>query len=238
MGAPGTRHPTPVTRFQAVLFDYGGTLDGPASHWLDRFVELFREAGADIPFAALKSAFYEADRAAYAEPRVRSMALDELMEFHVGVQLAALDIDDATLQRFVVDRFVESSRAALAESRTVLADLARDYALGVVSNFYGNVERILHDAGFGALLRVVADSTLVGAAKPDPAIFAFAVARLGTPADATLHVGDSYERDVLAARAAGLRAAWLNGDRQAVDTPEAEVCVASLHDLRAWLVRG
>jgi putative hydrolase of the HAD superfamily len=166
------------------------------------------------------------------------MGLDELMDFHVGVQLAALDLDDAALRRFLAGRFVESSRAALAESREVLAALARDYAVGVVSNFYGNVERILDDAGFGALLGVVADSTLVGAAKPERAIFDFAVARLRTPAAATLHVGDSYERDVLAARAAGLRAAWLKGDRNTVGEPEAEVCLASLHDLREWLARG
>jgi putative hydrolase of the HAD superfamily len=223
---------------RGLLFDYGGTLDGAASHWLDRFAGLYRAAAVDVPFDRLKSAFYEADRAAYSDPRVRSMPLDELMEFHVSVQLAALDVDDAALRRFLVERFVESSRAALAESRAVLAELAGDYALGVVSNFYGNVERILHDAGFGDLLRVVADSTLVGAQKPSPAIFEFAVARLGAPAGATLHVGDSYERDVLAARAAGLRAAWLTRDPKAVDAPEAEVCVGSLHDLRAWLARG
>ena len=46
MGASDTRHPTPITRYQAILFDYGGTLDGPASHWLDRFVELLSRSGS------------------------------------------------------------------------------------------------------------------------------------------------------------------------------------------------
>jgi putative hydrolase of the HAD superfamily len=228
-------------RIRAILFDYGGTLDGAGSHWLDRFVALYREAGTDIPFASLKSAFYEADRAAYAEPNVRSMSLGELMEFHVGVQLAALGIDDAALGRRLVERFVDSSSAALAESGVVLAELARDYALGVVSNFYGNVERILRDAGIRSSLRVVADSTRVGAEKPDASIFHFALARVGAAPDQTLHVGDSYERDVLAARAAGLRAAWLTPDAGSVDPAEhgaADVRVASLHELRAWLQRG
>jgi putative hydrolase of the HAD superfamily len=242
MSDPDTRDPAPDTRpLRAVLFDYGGTLDGAGTHWLDRFVGLYREAGADVPFEALKSAFYEADRAAYAEPRLRSASLAALMEFHVGVQLATLKRDDARLRRFLVERFVASSRAALAESRAVLAELAADYALGVVSNFYGNVERILRDAGIAPLLRVVADSTAVGAAKPDAAIFQHAVARLGTPASETLHVGDSYERDVLGARAAGLRAAWLTGDHAPTAAPDraaADVRLASLRELRPWLLRG
>ena len=144
-----TRHPTPDARpVRAVLFDYGGTLDGAASHWLDRFVGLYREAAAEVPFDALKRAFYEADRAAYAEPRVRSMSLAELMEFHVRSQLAALRIDDAALRRFLVERFVDSSRAALAESRTVLAELAEHYALGVVSNISDQGACVVTDGDF------------------------------------------------------------------------------------------
>jgi hypothetical protein len=47
-----------------ILFDYGGTLDGPANHWLDRFAALYRAAGIDMPMATLKPAFYAADEAA------------------------------------------------------------------------------------------------------------------------------------------------------------------------------
>ena len=53
---------------EAILFDYGGTLDGAASHWLDRMLELYREAGVEQPFERVKTAFYRADVAAYADP--------------------------------------------------------------------------------------------------------------------------------------------------------------------------
>jgi putative hydrolase of the HAD superfamily len=56
-----------------------------------------------------------------------------------------------------------------------------------------------------------------GAAKPDPAIFAFGLARLGVPAERALYVGDHAAEDLEGARAAGLRA----------------LDVASLPDLRA-----
>jgi putative hydrolase of the HAD superfamily len=56
---------------------------------------------------------------------------------------------------------------------------------------------------------VVLDSALVGIAKPDPALYRLALDRLDLPAAAVLHVGDSWERDVVAAHVAGLQTAWL-----------------------------
>jgi len=226
----------PCVRVRGILFDYGGTLDGPASHWLDRMLELYRAAGVAEPFEQVKRAFYRADDAAYADARVAAMSLDELMDFHVGVQLAELGIDDTALRRRLADEFVQRSRAALAASRAVLARLAPHYTLGVVSNFYGNAGRILADAGFAPLLAVVADSNRVGCMKPDAAIFEHALAALGTaPAD-TLHVGDSYERDVCAAHALGLRTAWLvPAERRTAAAPPADLVITSLDELERVL---
>jgi len=44
----------------------------------------------------------------------------------------------------------------------------------------------------------------VGIEKPDPQIFALALARMGIAPDDALYVGDLYEVDVVGARAAGL----------------------------------
>ena len=219
-----------------ILFDYGGTLDGPASHWLDRFVELYEAAGAPLPIERLKPAFYSADDAAYADPTVAEMSLEELMAFHVAVQHDRLGLDDAALRRALVNAFVARTRAALVESRAVLARLAGRYRLGVVSNFYGNVGRILADGGFGPLLTVVADSNRVGAMKPDRRIFDHALAALSTAPARTLHVGDSHERDVRAARALGLRAAWLvPPDRGVTSDPDADVVISTLDQLEEFL---
>ena len=224
-------------QLQAILFDYGGTLDGPASHWLDRMVELYRAAGVDQPFERIKAAFYRADAAAYADPRVAGMSLAELMALHVGAQLEALGLHDPALGRQVAAAFVARSETALAASRTVLAQLARHYRLGVVSNFYGNVARILAEADILPLLTVVADSNRVGWMKPDRRIFDHALRALGTLPQATLHVGDSHERDVRAADALGLRTAWLvAADRRpAGSDPVAELVISSLDELVALL---
>lgn len=60
--------------------------------------------------------------------------------------------------------------------------------------------------------------------KPDPRMFHLALARLGEPAQAMVHVGDHPEHDVLGASNAGVRAIWLN--RPGMDWPghEAAPC--------------
>lgn len=218
-----------------ILFDYGGTLDGPGSHWLDRFVGFYRDAGVEMPIERLKPAFYAADDAAYADPAVRRMSLAELMDYHVAVQHRHLGINDAALRRHLAVTFVADTEAALAASRDVVARLATHHRIGVVSNFYGNVEPILAAAGYAPLLTVVADSTHVGAMKPDRRIFDYALAALGTAPAATLHVGDSLERDVRAAKALGLQTAWLVPAGRSLTDPAADVVIGRLEEIETWL---
>ena len=86
---------------------------------------------------------------------------------------------------------------------------ARDYRVAVVSNSDGTVAEALNMAGFGGVFEVVVDSTDVGVSKPDPAIFAMALRRLGLPADQAWYVGDSHFHDLGGAKAAGLAASVL-----------------------------
>ncbi|HEV2682572.1 MAG TPA: HAD family hydrolase [Rhodanobacter sp.] len=51
-----------------------------------------------------------------------------------------------------------------------------------------------------------------GVAKPDPRIFLAAAERLGVAPEQILHVGDDPVMDVVGARDAGLRTAWINRD--------------------------
>jgi HAD superfamily hydrolase (TIGR01549 family) len=199
-------------RVRCVFFDYGGTLDGEASHWLDRFVSLHRAEGVAAPFEEIEKAFYRADEACYARSDLAGRSLRDLMDFHVGVQLAALGIPDERLHRRLLDAFVGGSEEALARSRTVLARLSGRFRLGVISNFYGNLARVLADAGLAPHLSAIVDSSAVGLWKPDARIFAHALAEIGAHPSEALHAGDSYERDIEGAHRAGLHTAWLTGD--------------------------
>src|SRR5713101_4944747 len=102
---------------RAICFDYGGTLDGPADHWLDRFARLYEEAGLTLAFDRVRDAFDHATRCAYADARVAHMGLQALIDFHVARQLEQLGVDDGAIAARISGAFVDASRAALANSR-------------------------------------------------------------------------------------------------------------------------
>jgi len=81
-------------------------------------------------------------------------------------------------------------------------------AVAVVSNSEGRLAELFVEIGWGERFACVADSGALGLEKPDPAIFAWTLARLGVPAAGAVHVGDSWAADIAGARAAGLRAIW------------------------------
>lgn len=94
----------------------------------------------------------------------------------------------------------------------------------VVTNSNGHGEENLRDSGIcqvgrgrGAEVAAVIDSTRVGHAKPDPAIFTIALARAGVGAREAVHVGDMVSTDVAGARAAGIAVIHLAPTRRCRD---------------------
>src|SRR3990172_6212906 len=165
-------------KLRAVCFDYGGTLDGHGTHWLPHFLALYRAAGVALTFEQLRPAFDYATQRGYADPDMASRGLQGLIECHVRWQVEALGLNAALVAEQVAGQFLAESRTALAASRDVLTRLRRRVALGVISNFYGNLDRVLAEAGIGELLSAIVDSRRVGVSKPDPAIFALALREL------------------------------------------------------------
>jgi putative hydrolase of the HAD superfamily len=219
----------------AILLDYGGTLDGDAQPWFDHFVRLYADAGADVPYGALKDAFYAADAALPRDAEITAFGLERMARTHVALQLQHLGRQDARLATRLADAFIADTRSAWDRNRTLLRRQAARFRLGVVSNSYGNMPALLAEADL-APFEVVLDSALVGISKPDPALYVLAAERLGLPPATILHVGDSWERDVAPAHAVGMRTAWLaRPDARQPATPAGVWRLASLLDLEAVL---
>ena len=75
--------------------------------------------------------------------------------------------------------------------------------LAVLSNSDGTVESGLAQKGLRRFFDEVIDSRVVGFEKPDPRLFLHALSVCRAAADCTLHLGDLYHVDVVAARATG-----------------------------------
>ncbi len=194
-----------------LLFDFGGTLDGPA-HWLDRFLASYRAAGVEISRAELDPAFDEATRIGYGATRVVArFGLTDLVRFLVGHQFEYLRKrrsrrapqstrrlrsrgTPSIWSRPVTNSFVRETSAGLAHSRNIVGALKSRFKLGIVSNFYGNLDRILEEAKLDRFFAAVADSSRVGIFKPDPGIFEAALKKLQCAPRSAAMVGDSISQ--------------------------------------------
>lgn len=120
------------------------------------------------------------------------------------------------------------------EARPTLAQLSRQFRLGVLTNGNADVARI----GIADYFQFAFNAEALGISKPDPRIFHAALAAAGVPATAAVHIGDHPRDDIAGAQAAGLRAVWLNPQGApwpGAGAPQAQI--ASLAELPALLAR-
>jgi putative hydrolase of the HAD superfamily len=109
---------------------------------------------------------------------------------------------------------------------------ARGVKLVAASDWDVSLHEQLDATGLTALLDGALSSAEVGAPKPDPGIFARALALAGATPEEALHVGDDVEADVGGARAAGLTPVLIDRDG-ALDAPPGVLRIASLAELPA-----
>jgi FMN phosphatase YigB (HAD superfamily) len=109
----------------------------------------------------------------------------------------------------LVRGFCEITEEGWRCARSMLVRLRGRARVGVVSNFYGNLDVLLEEGGLAPLLHAVVESARVGVEKPDPAIYRLAADRLALLPEDVVMVGDNFDRDVRAARRVGMRAIWL-----------------------------
>jgi putative hydrolase of the HAD superfamily len=190
---------------RAALLDALGTLVELERPWPHLVAELGARGvavGEDDARRAMlaEMAYYKAnhddasDEAGLEDLRRRCA---EVVRRELGVDLAAADVEAAMLAaiRFRPYPEVPGVLRALRERGTRIV---------VVSNWDVSLHGVLEQTGLRPLVDAVVTSAEFGAAKPDPAIFAHALALAGARADEAVHAGDDVEADVRGARAAGI----------------------------------
>lgn len=223
-----------MTSARVLLFDFGGTLDADGVPWKDRFFRLAAEEGLGAGQEDFDRAFYGATDA--LEGTIpRGAGLRETIARVTGGLVERLGREPVV--RRAGARFADDSLRQLAQSAALLSALAARHRIGIVSNFYGNLQAVLEETGLAPHVGVAVDSTLVGCKKPDPRIFQAALDALAaTPAEAVF-VGDSLKRDMAGARGMGMRHVWLRPEgagNGGLCCPEDRV-IARLSDLTELL---
>ena len=184
-----------------VLFDFGGTLDTGGIHWARFLFDAYGRAGVDVSWEDFWDIYVDTERKMERGVVLPTDTMREMLE--KKIQLHGLDtgiVDD------VYNRVVEHAR----RSREVLLRLKERAVLGVVSNFYGNLQTVLEDLNLADLFTIVTDSTVVGVRKPDTRIYSMTIEWLGVKPENVIVVGDSIKNDILPARQLGCKTIWLN----------------------------
>jgi putative hydrolase of the HAD superfamily len=217
---------------RAILLDALGTLisfEPPAPHLR---AALRARTGLDVGAAAAEAAmraeirYYRAhlhegrDAAALADLRLR--CAEAMAPALPGVPTEAVLAALLEALRFFAYPDAAPALAALRELgiRTV-----------VVSNWDASLHERLAETGLAPLVDGALASAEVGAAKPERAIFAAALAVAGVPAQDAWHVGDTVEADVDGARAAGLAPVLIARAGAPAASPPGVPVIASLAEL-------
>jgi HAD superfamily hydrolase (TIGR01549 family) len=175
-----------------------------------------------------------------SDPSMQKAGFRLMMERHVRHQFEKLGLKDPKREAEAAAAFYRPSEKVLHRNRILLERFHQaGLKMGVVSNFYGNVETLCVEAGLKPYLSVILDSILVGLKKPDPKFFQLALDRMKSEASQVAFVGDSFERDIIPAKSLGMTTFWMAGDKKRVppDPSQVDVIVYSLEDLPDALLK-
>lgn len=111
---------------------------------------------------------------------------------------------------------------------------AKRFSLAIVSNWNSSLKQIVTGLDIDHYFEFMVASAEAGSKKPSPKIFHLALERAGIEPSRAVHVGDTYQADVLGARRAGIRGIML--DRRSAEPRDHEV-ITSLSELYPLLVQ-
>lgn len=224
---------------KAIIFDFGGTLDTNGIHWSVKFQETYKKFGVNFTTEQYNYAYVKADE----DLKKNSNTINgykELLFKQTELHLKYMNPENCDLKKLaekVINDIMLDVDKCLEESKKIFEILKKVYRLGIVSNFYGNLDKVGKDIGFDKYMDVMIDSEVVGIEKPHPGIFSLALKELEVNPENTFVIGDSYERDIVPAKILGCKTIWLRNKsfKDSESTDSADYIVKSLGEILRYL---
>jgi FMN hydrolase / 5-amino-6-(5-phospho-D-ribitylamino)uracil phosphatase len=158
--------------------------------------------------------------------RVSALRVISLREALIAADFAEHAAAALAEEAFAVFLEARHAVAYFESTETVLAELARRYKLGAITN--GNVE--VARLGLDRYFSLAINAERLTRAKPHPEPFLAALAQAGCNAAECIHIGDHIDHDMRAAQRLGMYTIWMNragapwpDTAEAVARPTAEV---------------
>ncbi len=261
------KEPPILGGIKGIIFDYGGTLDTCGQHWGKKLWHAYERQHVPVTEQQFRDAYVYGERTLGRNPIIKpDYTFHRTLSTKIRLEMEHLcthNAWDASEEEFrakhqaVLDDLYAEVQATTAHSIGVLRELHERYPMVLVSNFYGNIECVLHEFGFDGLFLDIVESAIVGVRKPDPRIFELGVEKLrgsDVEKDANsklssllsplstllsqevLVVGDSFYKDILPAQKAGCRTAWFKGEGWTDETYDETIPDMVITDLSDLLV--
>ena len=205
-----------MSTIKGVIFDYGGTIDTNGIHWGEVIASEYKAAGIELEREVYRNAYIHGERSLAKAPIISPQdTFHTLLRKKIAIQFAYLREQNLP-QQFtteladrIADNCYNKVKETLATSRAIVEQLSKQYPMVLVTNFYGNMPVVLDEFGLAGYFNSIAESSIVGIRKPDPALFALGVEALQLPAEEIVVIGDSYRKDIHPASKLGCRTIWL-----------------------------
>lgn len=227
------------------IFDYGGTLDTAGRHWGKVLWQAYVSHDVPVTEAQFREAYVYAERTLGSNRIITpDHTFRQTLDTKLRIELEFLAVQKHVsaspdglerMRKAMLDDIYEGVKEETRRSRTVLETLHENYPLVLVSNFYGNIHTVLAELNLDGLFKDVIESAVVGVRKPDPQIFTLGVKALGIKPEEAVVVGDSYDKDIVPAKAAGCHAVWLKGEGWTDETHDESLPDAIISDLSRLL---
>lgn len=216
---------------KVIFLDAAGTLFDVRGSVGEVYGQFARSWGITVSNEDLNTAFFQsfASASPMAFPGIEAAKIPQLeFEWWQAVSAKAFQIAGVFHQFSEFPKFFAELYAhfATAEPWFVYPDVwpalnkwqQQGIELAVVSNFDSRIYAVLKALNLAEYFTSVTISTEVGAAKPDSQIFTAALQKHNSIAKDVLHIGDSFKADYCGAKAAGLKAIWLNREQEKVES--------------------
>lgn len=226
---------------EALIFDYGATLDTNGIHWYYIFKQEHLKYNSFLSDEQLRDAYI------YAEQTIAKKHLVETndnflqtLEVKVKLQYDRLYEQGIILQNMyhtqeVAKNCYEVAKQNVRRVRPMLQDLFTKYRLAIVSNFYGNLESVLEDYDIRQDFEIVVESAVIGVSKPDKKMLLTCFERMNIKPDEAIVVGDSYKKDIIPAKQLGAYTIWIKGQGWRENpsfTPLADTIITDIMELQ------
>jgi HAD superfamily hydrolase (TIGR01549 family) len=201
-----------ATKAKFLFLDYGGVLDSHGVHTRVLFWDAVVNAGLVANKEANRRAFQEAytwaDQEMMRTGSAKGMGLSEFNQHNLQLIFKKFGPADSGKVMLAAQELTAKMRNCLAESEMVLKNIK--LPMGVISNFTGNLENILKEQKLFSYFEHITESFVVGAAKPELAIFLHALSQVKFAPNECLYVGDNIKNDLEPARKLGIQTVHFN----------------------------